>query len=105
MLGKPNEYIQKLDFADTRLKDEQKYWDYPFGGTIEVFENAVDAKQRYEYIDTVAHSGPISMYMYLYDNVFIRLEKKLTTKQAKEYEVFFEKLANGEIAKPTIENK
>ncbi len=111
LLGRPNEYIEKLDFDDTVALDRAISYEYngetykidvpddPYGGTIEVFENADDAKARYEYIDSVAHSGPLSTYMYLYDNVLIRIQKDLTPSEAKKYEEFFEKINNGEISK------
>lgn len=113
LLGKPNEYIEKIDFEDTVLVEQENKTeingeiyelnidrDGPYGGTIEIFENAKDAKARYDYIDSVAHSGPLSMYMYLYDKVLIRIEKSMKSENAKTYENLFIKIDNGEIKKP-----
>lgn len=99
LLGRPNEYIEKLDFEVTTLIEQQSYSDTPFGGTIEIFENEKDAKARYDYIDAIAHSGPLSMYMYLHKNTLVRIEKDVLPEEAAKYDAILVKLENGEIEK------
>ena len=43
LLGRPNQYTSKVNFADTRLEQPEDKTD-PAGGIIEVFKNAKDAK-------------------------------------------------------------
>jgi len=96
MLGRPNSYIGKTDFADTRL--DQNTSTYPVGGTIEVFNNDKDAKTRYDYIKAfVSQPGPLFQYTYLYKNVFLRVDGKMTPDQAKVYEDAFKELQKGKL--------
>lgn len=44
LLGRPNQYVSKINFADTRL--DQFDDASPNGGTIEVFNNSSDLKRR-----------------------------------------------------------
>jgi hypothetical protein len=92
LLGRPNQYIEKVFFADTRLKDEG-LTGADLGGTIEVFKNSSDMQKRKKYVDTVTQSA--SMFAeYSYGNgvLLLRLSHRLTPDQAKEYEDVFMKL-------------
>lgn len=99
LLGKENEYIAKVDFADTRL--EQFNASDPEGGTIEIFKNYEDAKTRYDYINSVASSGPLSMYMYLQGNTLVRLSKQITSDDLNEYEKVLLDITRGYIFEST----
>ena len=85
-LGRPNQYTSKASFADSRLTQEDFEGADPVGGTVEVFNNAADAKTRYDYIYSVAHGTMFEQYMYLFNNVLLRLDFELTPTQASEYE-------------------
>lgn len=91
LLGKEGQYISKIIFEDVRL--EQFEDGEPVGGTIEVFKNKKDMKKRKEYLEPFASSsGMLAEYMYNTNNAIIRLNKKLTPSQAKEYEELFKQI-------------
>ncbi|MDL2253039.1 hypothetical protein LJC49_03085 [Ruminococcaceae bacterium OttesenSCG-928-I18] len=90
-LGRPNQYIQKVNFADTRL--EQSDANSPQGGTVEIFNNAEDAQARYDYVDEIGRQySALGYYLYLYDNILLRVVYDLTPTQAEEYQAAFEAL-------------
>ena len=83
LLGRPNSYTSKVNFADSRI--EQYDEANPHGGTVEVFANIDDAKARYDY--TMTFSGSIlGSYCFLNGNVLLRIDYQLTPEQASEYE-------------------
>lgn len=60
ILGRPNQYVEKINFADSRDKKRGR------DCTIEIFRNAEDAKARKDYVDTIGKSAPIfASYSYL----------------------------------------
>lgn len=95
LLGRPNQYISKATFQDTRLEqvnidneflteEERKE---PTGGTVEVFNNEEDMLKRKQYVESITSSiSALSEYIYTRGNVLLRLEHELTPEQAKEYE-------------------
>lgn len=98
LLGRPNQYTSKVTFEDTRL--EQTNYDNeflteeerqePIGGTIEVFENEEDMKNRKEYVETISSQASMfAEYAYSAGNALLRLDNQLTPDQAKEYEEAF----------------
>ena len=91
LLGRPNQYTGKANFADTRTEQLDK--DIPTGGSVEVFANPQDAKTRETYVDGISKSSPMfTQYLYLKGNVLLRIDGKLTPTQAKEYEAAFSKI-------------
>ena len=85
LLGRPNGYISKANFADDRC--EQYDATAPEGGSFEVFKNTEDCTSRKEYIESVYKANPIfRTYMYQFDNVLFRLSRELTPSQAADYE-------------------
>jgi hypothetical protein len=87
LLGRPNQYISKVNFGDTRIKDNTD------NGTVEVFANAQDAKSRKDYIETITKGSPLFLqYIYLKDKVLLRVDKALTPTQAAEYEAALGKI-------------
>lgn len=96
LLGRPKGYIQKTNFADSRY-EQYDIEENPVGGTIEIFNNAEDAKSRYEYLDSVYDMISGRDYMYLRDNILFRIHSELTPTHAKEYEAGLDALINGEL--------
>ncbi|MFJ7746415.1 hypothetical protein [Peribacillus sp. NPDC097295] len=91
-LGKPGYYTEKADFADNRLEQvEDEYSDEKdlIGGKIEIFESEEDAQKRFNYLEKMndPELGPLALdeYVYLQDNVLLRITYDLSEKQAKEY--------------------
>ena len=93
LLGRPNQYTSKVNFADNRISQEYVEENDAKGGTIEVFENKTDMEKRKEYIEQISNSSSMfTQYIYSKGNVLLRLEKELTPEQAKEYEEAFYKI-------------
>lgn len=94
LLGRPNQYTSKINFADTRY--EQSDPANPVGGSIEVFGNENDANSRLEYCKSLAEqSSMFAEYDYVYKNILLRIHKPLTPTHAAEYEEFFKSLSEG----------
>jgi hypothetical protein len=89
LLGRPNQYISKVNFADNRIYqiDEND----PDGGSIETFSNPKDLETRKSYIESVEKTiCPTTVeYMFVNGNYLLRLSNELTPEQAKEYETAF----------------
>ena len=84
LLGRPNQYISKVNFADTTL--EQYDVENPAGGSVEVFESGKDVEARKAYIDSIAEASPMfAEYSYISGTALLRLNKSLTPDQAKLY--------------------
>lgn len=93
LLGKPNQYISKVNFADNRISQEFVDENDAKGGTIEVFTNKEDMKKRKEYIEQISSSASMfAQYIYSKGNALLRIEKDLTPEQAKEYESVFNEI-------------
>ena len=89
LLGRPHQYVAKVDWMDTRIANSG-IPGIDTGGTLEVFLNAEDMKNRKDYIETVT-KGFSAFAEYSYGNhvLLLRLSHKLTPTQAKEYEDIF----------------
>lgn len=101
LLGRPNQYISKIIFEDTRLEQVNANNEFlteeernePTGGTVEVFNNKEDMEKRKNYIEGLSTS--VSMFnQYIYSNNYalLRLEHDLTPTQAQEYEKIFNEI-------------
>ena len=101
LLGRPKGYIQKTNFADSRY-EQYNIDEDPIGGTIEIFNNAEDAKSRYEYLDSVYDMISGRNYMYLRNNILFRIHSELTPTHAKEYDAGLDALINGELPTFTL---
>ena len=91
LLGRPNGYLTKTAFADSRIPADQLPEDKTqteHGGGVEVFPDAAGAKARMDRIQEIAKSlgGMINEYDYVKGGVLVRVSKLLTPDQAKEYE-------------------
>lgn len=102
-LGRPNQYISKVSWADERIdphdfsddnEDEINALDPTEfkGGTIEGFKNLADLNRRYTYIKNITiHTPILNQYMYKKGLFLMRLDKAFTPTQAKQYELEFNK--------------
>ena len=84
LLGRPGQYVGKIDFWDARYTDSNSYC------TIEYFSNSHDCQSRYEYLSQYTDSSlgafGLNQYVYKYDKSIIRITYDMTPKQAKKYE-------------------
>lgn len=88
LLGRPNQYISKVNFADIRL--EQFDPASPNGGTIEAFNSTSDLNRRKAHNEMVMKQYPIfTEYLFVHDRYILRLSKDLTPEQANEYKEIF----------------
>jgi hypothetical protein len=92
LLGRPNQYTSKVNFADTRVKQYDS--SDPKGGTVEVFNNESDAKSRYDYVNAIVQKGGsmFAQYLYLTGNVLLRIDGSLTPERAAEYQNAFNEI-------------
>ncbi|URN85823.1 hypothetical protein [Acetobacterium wieringae] len=106
LLGRPNQYTSKVIFEDSRSNSPAagSATEGTAGGSIEVFNNAEDAQARYDYIQPITENAMFSQYLYLYENVFLRIDGALTPDQAAQYEAAFISLQNGELPEQFSEN-
>jgi hypothetical protein len=89
LLGRPGQYIGKLNFKDTRIPSTKHGIDIsvPDGGSLEVFATATDAQNRFNYIQSISKSSPLfAEYEYRDGLVILRISSQLTPDQAKAYE-------------------
>jgi hypothetical protein len=93
LLGRPDQYISKVNFADNRI--EQYDTSDPLGGTVEVFESKKNLENRKTYIEQLFETG-LGGKQYIYVSTdglaLLRLEFDLTPEQAGEYEKVFIKI-------------
>ncbi|MBF8194399.1 hypothetical protein ITP53_53835 [Nonomuraea sp. K274] len=88
LLGRPNGYLSKAAFSDSRVKaDGAKEGDVTAGGGVEVFADADAAEQRVDYIQAIASKSPMfGEYTYAAGNVVVRVSKELGSSDAAAYE-------------------
>ena len=90
LLGRPNQYTSKIQFADNRLDQSYVEENDAKGGTIEVFGTKEDMEKRKDYIETISSSASLfTQYIYSKGYAILRLDVELTPEQAKEYENLF----------------
>ena len=93
VLGRPNQYISKCNFADTTL--EQLLPDDPAGGTVETFATKSDCNARYTYLNSLNDPSfgavGVNAYIYKSDLAILRVSYDITPSAAEKYEsAFFE---------------
>jgi hypothetical protein len=91
LIGRPGQYTSKVTFTDSRIKAGDVLGNDPtdvgFGGSVEVFANAKDAKARADYIQAIVKSMPALLeYDYAHGNVVVRVSHLLPPSQAGEYD-------------------
>lgn len=97
-LGRQHQYSSKTAFDDTRVSNDPKAKEdatkdrrdsISYGGTVEVFDTAEDAKAWMDYVDNAQQSlgGLLKPdYLYRHEAVVVRVSHLLTPDQAKQYE-------------------
>jgi hypothetical protein len=90
LLGRPGEYISKVNFQDTRIPAAETDGDptsIDAGGSIETFASSSDAQRRLDYVKSVTQSfQAFAEYEYLVGGtVLLRLSNVLTPAEAAAY--------------------
>jgi hypothetical protein len=89
LLGRPGQYISKVNFADTQLEQSDDK-SSPNGGSIEVFSNTSDLDARKTYIESIIKKSPIfTEYIFVNGNYLLRLSKDLSNDQVNKYKDVF----------------
>lgn len=86
LLGRPGQYVAKVNFHDTRFPASFDM-DIDSGGSVEAFATPDDLAMRFAYISAVARVGIFSEYDYLSKSnvAFLRVSHQLTPDQAAAY--------------------
>jgi hypothetical protein len=91
LLGRPNGYLSKIAFSDSRVSPSDVEGTdsdaVERGGSVEVYADADGAKKRSDYIQAIAKGLPAAgEYDYLSGAVLVRVSRVLTPDQARDYE-------------------
>lgn len=91
LLGRPGQYIGKVNFKDTRITDTTNIGaaiSVRDGGSIETFATNDLAAKRLKYIQAISQSGAalFAEYEYLEGTTILRISSELAPTQAKVYE-------------------
>ncbi len=82
LLGRPNQYTSKVNFADTRIPQSDP--EDPIGGTVEVFNNNDDLQLRKSDLESVE-----DLYQFIYVSpdglALLRISYVLNPEDAEEY--------------------
>jgi hypothetical protein len=93
LLGRPAQYIGKLNFRDSRLAPNFTDFNVSDGGSIEVFDRESRAQARHDYIAALGEASSLfAEYLYLEGTVLLRLSSRLTPDQAMAYEEAFQEV-------------
>jgi hypothetical protein len=85
LLGRPGQYVQKVNFSDSKLEEPSDG-----DGTVEVFQNQGDAKQRKEYVDSISKDMPtLGYYTYQSGPYVLRIAFAVPPARADAYEAAF----------------
>ncbi len=87
LLGRPGQYISKVNFRDTRLSvEDDESVSTQDGGSIEVFADAQAAEARAQYIHALGQGvSVLAEYDFVEGYVLLRLSRRITPAQAQEY--------------------
>jgi hypothetical protein len=90
LLGRPNGYISKATFTDSRVASSPLITpgSVDAGGSVEVFADADSAQRRQQYIQGLQKASPLlgTEYEYLSGATLVRVSGKLTPTQAAGYQ-------------------
>lgn len=92
LLGRPNGYLSKAVFADSRTDDNSMIGvsadGRQRGGSVEVFADEAGATTRRNYIQEIGKRLPLLGSEYDFQNgpILVRITRQLTPQQAAEYE-------------------
>ena len=96
LLNRPNQYTQKVAFADTSIDQPDPEFlmdeDSPInGGTIEVYPTEDGAIKRKEYVEQVTENMPmLQQYIYVNGSAVLRLEHDVLPSDAEKYNQIFQ---------------
>lgn len=98
LLGRPGQYVSKINFKDTRVV--QQYVnntgakiEVSDGGSVETFASATDAQNRFKYIQAISKSSSMfAEYEYIQGDAILRISNDLTPAQAKVYADAFKQI-------------
>jgi hypothetical protein len=86
LMGRPGQYTSKVHFIDTTQQEDTKVVMLN-GGSVEMFDNNDDAKNRFNSVSKAAKSTPmLDEYDYVQGKILLRLSKNLPPDHAKKYE-------------------
>lgn len=87
LLGRPGQYLSKINFRITTLAVERPgEFDVDDGGAIEVFPDTVGAEGRANYIMALGQGfSPLAQYGFVHGPILLRLSSRFTPDQAQEY--------------------
>ena len=89
LLNRPNQYIEKVSWLDTRIKDKLQ----ETNATIEVFQNEEDLQNRRKYVESMNKAASaLAQYIYTHKNILFRINHQLLPKEAEEYEKILKSL-------------
>ncbi|MBU3098401.1 MULTISPECIES: hypothetical protein [Clostridium] len=87
LFGRPNQYTEKIEWNDGRIKDSQ------VTSSIEVFKTEADATARKTYLEGIIKTMPMLMqYIEQKNNILLRVEGGLIPTQSEEYIKVFKSL-------------
>lgn len=90
LLGRPHQYVGKINFSDKRVKNTAMTKQ---GNSIEVFLTQEDLEARKNYTEGISKSGgPFAQYVYSHKNVLLRLVHQILPKDAAQYETILKSL-------------
>ncbi len=90
LLGKPNQYVEKAGWIDTRIKSNSA--DNFQGGGIEVFETEdLLEKREKQWLENQRNMGFENHYL-AHKNVLMILDNSLTSQQVSDYEKILKSL-------------
>jgi hypothetical protein len=94
LLGRPGGYTSKADFTDDRAKPDLDD-EVQKGGSVEVYEDPADAKERADFIASTLKKMKIfgTEYHYLNGGILLRVSGELTPDEAAAYETALSKLS------------
>jgi endonuclease YncB( thermonuclease family) len=104
LLGRPNGYVSKAEFADSRATEDSPITlaGVDGGGSVEVFADEDRATARRTYLDQIGQKLPTlaSEYDYQSGPVLVRVSHRLTPAQAAEYQSALTSVINGTAPAP-----
>jgi hypothetical protein len=93
LLGRPNGYVAKVAWTDSRINASDLGVDnsagsVDLGGSIEQYSGSGDAKSRMKYIQSIEKAMPMvgTEYDYVVGTFLVRVSSQLTPTQADAYE-------------------
>lgn len=94
LLGRPGQYTAKTDFTVKGLESNYaSIGDVKAGGSVEVFANEADAKNRFQYVTAITKADSMfAEYDYLNGKLFLRLSNYILPSKAAQYDKVFESL-------------